>query len=220
MLTLCLKTVHPFGSLAGSQELPDHHLHAEAMPISQQGYARDFSMLPLLPHSSLLLHLGAATVASLESKVHRQEVSLDLEESSSETSLGSNSRPSRSSAATEPAVNDGDTEHLYNSSDSCQSEAEFVEAPSTAAVRADCIGNQSTLGKVDPLDSPDASCSSAEQAVNGSHPADDADMVHLYPDYLLSSTGLKLLQLCMAMWARDPEARPSCQNILQQLAAL
>ena len=163
------------------------------------------------------MHLGAATVAPLHSKVQRQDINLDLEESSSGTSLDSDSR---SSAATEPAVNDGDTQHLRDSFISCQSEAEFVEGPSPATGPADCINNQGMMGQVDTEDSPGARCSSTDQAVDESHPADDADMVHLYPEYLLSGIGLKLLELCMAMWARDPRARPSCQDILQQLAAL
>lgn len=171
-------------------------------------------MLPLLPPLPLLLHSGAATVAPLDSKVHRQEINLELEESSSETVLSSNSRSSISSAAAEPAVNE------HNGSDSCLSEAEFVAAPDIAAGHADCIDTQGTKGWVNSDDNPDAGRSNTDQAVHGLHPADDADMVYLYPEYLLSGTGLMLLELCVAMWARDPEARPSCQDILEQLAVL
>ena len=50
--------------------------------------------------------------------------------------------------------------------------------------------------------------------------ADNMDMVHVYPEYLLSGVGLNLLQLCMAMWSPDAGARPTCEDILHNLAAI
>ena len=156
------------------------------------------------------MHAGAATVAPLDSKIQRQEVSLDLEDSSTESSLGSNSIPESPSMVS--ADKDGEkadhNSHIAGSSHSYQSKPGSVH---TAAVHDVSAGAEGSL---------DTGCS-PDQAVDESQPAEDVDMVHLYPEYLLSSTkGLKLLQLCQAMWARDPEARPSCEDILMQLAEL
>lgn len=171
-------------------------------------------------HLSLLLHSGAAIVQPLDSKIRRQEVSLDLDDST-DSSMNSMSLSATSSLA---PTNDGDGDHKEGQdgmSDSCQSMPESVdhsiEAAGTAAVHRDGANDTGILADID--GSQDAICIT-NQALEGSNPADDADMVHLYPEYLLSGTGLKLLELCMAMWARDPAARPSCEDILEQLAEL
>lgn len=160
--------------------------------------------------TSAVLRIGAATVAPLDSKIQRQEVSLDLEDSSTESSLGSNSIPGSASLAAstdEDEIKEGQDSHTAGSSHSHQSKPGSVD---TAAVNDTSAGAEGSL---------DAGCS-PDQAVDESHPAEDVEMVHLYPEYLLSGTGLKLLELCQAMWARDPEARPSCEDILKQLAEL
>lgn len=180
----------------------------------QQGVACQTSKLLWLPLlTSAVVHAGAATVAPLDSKIQRQEVSLDLDDSSSDSSLGSSSMPGSPSIASADDENSERQEHQDSqsagSSHSSQSKPGSVE--DTAAVHDSSAGAE---GSLDAGGSPD-------QAVDESHPAEEVDMVHVYPEYLLSSTtGLKLLQLCQAMWARDPEARPSCEDILMQLAEL
>lgn len=149
-------------------------------------------------------------MAPLDSKIQRQEVSLDLEDTSTESSLGSSSTPGSSSIASADEDDDGKEDqdsHSAGSSYSYQSRPGSVD---TAAVHDVSAGAEGSL---------DAACS-PDEAGDDSHPAEDADMVHVYPEYLLSSTGLKLLELCQAMWAREPEARPSCEDILAQLAEL
>lgn len=173
-------------------------------------------MLPSILHSPLLLHAGAASVKPLDSKIRRQEVSLDLDDSS-DSSMNSMSSSATSSLA---PTNDGE-EGQDGRSNSCHSMPGSVddsgEAAGAAAVHDD-LANDTGIS-ADKDGNQDALCST-NQALEEAHPADDADMVHVYPEYLLSGTGLKLLELCMAMWARDPRARPSCGDIVERLAEL
>lgn len=156
------------------------------------------------------LHIGAASVAPLDSKIWRQEVSLELEDVSTGTSFCSSSTSDATTAASAFADDKGGVGTQDDGSFiNCQDRPESVYHTGAAGTAAPAC-TDGTLH---------AGCS-AVQDVEESHAVDDADMIHLYPDYLLNGTGLKLLELCMAMWARDPGARPSCQDISQQLAAL
>lgn len=142
----------------------------------------------------------------LDRKVWRQEISLEL---STGTSLCSSSVSDATTAASAFADDKGGVGAQDDGSFiNCQDRPESVYHTGAAGTAAPAC-TDGTLH---------ADCSAVQDAEE-SH-AVDADMVHLYPDYLLTSTGLKLLELCMAMWARDPGARPSCQDISQQLAAL
>lgn len=145
-------------------------------------------------------------MAPLDSKVWRQEISLEL---STGTSLCSSSVSDATTAASAFADDKGGVGTQDDGSFiDCQDRPESVHIGAAGTAAPAC-----TDGALH------ADCS-AVQDMEESHAVDDADMVHLYPDYLLSGTGLKLLELCMAMWARDPGARPSCQDISQQLAAM
>ena len=149
----------------------------------------------------------------------RPDVSIDLDDFSRGSSGGTSS-----SASTDAGCGTEDQgDHMIVSAVSCSSHTESEDHPEAAGIAAlntECMNNRGILEEESGTDGTPEATASADQAIDESNLVDDVDMVHLYPEYLLHGVGLKLLQLCMAMWARDPRARPSCEDILEQLAVL
>lgn len=175
----------------------------------------------------------------LDSKVPRQEVSIDSDDSATETSMGTSKASSTCSSTPcdDVGLDEDHSARLTVSTDSCphdskpQSSVGHNETAQTAAAHDDHQSTQRMLdlkvtygsgrSHVDrSTDQAGGNVSELNVAAGGTRVDDDGDMVHVYPQYLLSGDGLKLLQLCMAMWSRDPGARPSCEAILEQLATI
>lgn len=172
----------------------------------------------------LQISADARRVAALDCKTIRQEVSIDSDDSSAELSMESSCMSSAASLA--PAV-DEEEENLAGpvSTASQQKQPDAAVAVDQSAINFGSQNKEQMLQAV-LIGSADANGSDKFGHNHSSTVADEAenmndvDMVHLYPEYLLSGVGLELLQLCMAMWSADPGARPSCEDIQERLATI
>lgn len=183
--------------------------------------------------------LGARTVLPLDSKIPRQEITIDSDGSATEMSMGSSQASSASfSIPTDDERVEGyHSDHTTVSAGSCHNDSKpwSVHQHETAHVASANDHRQSTQGlrNTAETDGPGIRglTSSDDQAGRGVNDLDvpiggteivdvDDDMVYVYPQYLLQGSGLQLLKLCMAMWSADPGDRPTCEAILEELATL
>ena len=156
----------------------------------------------------------------LHAKVIREEITIDSDGSSSELSMSSSGTADRYAEEDDeqglPVVassrhsKDNDCnkliDHTAVSSDSMNKE--ISSGVSGAAIHA--VGTGSFLEH--------EQWAGSEDNEGASDNADEANMVHMYPEYLLSGIGAKLLRLCMVKWSPVPGARPTCEEVLAQLA--
>lgn len=107
-----------------------------------------------------------------------------------------------------------------DSSDDELQASDINEHSSEDANDADMAVGVHSMDAVDALHVHQSSNPDGHKVVDTAQLAEVVEMVNIYPDYLLHGAGLQLLKLCMAMWSAEPEARPSLENVVEELAAI
>lgn len=162
-------------------------------------------------------HADAMSYPALDFQVRRPEISIDDNDS-----CNNSYAPDMSQAGHDDDVMASGS----NGSEATSLNDEAVSQASHADTVGDYLSETDQNNSVDRvIDHQISDCQSshvrAESEVGeGMEIGEGVEMVPIYPEYLLHGAGLKLLELCLAMWSADPKARPTWEGVLDRLASI